>query len=59
MPEPGKLQIFARITNDFPCITEEAQVCEVKVKVQPLHDGQDLHQAVVGVPEMELVVNLS
>ena len=40
-----------KLTIDFPCITEEAKIGEVQVKVQPLHDWQDLHQTVVGVPE--------
>ena len=45
------------MTIDFPCITEEAKIGEVQVKVQPLHDWQDLHQTVVGVPEIELMLD--
>ena len=46
-----------KLTIDFPCITEEAKIGEVQVKVQPLHDWQDLHQTVVGVPEIELMLD--
>ena len=43
--------------NHLPRVAEEAEVGQVQVEVQPLHDWQDLHQAVVGVPEMELALN--